>query len=194
MVVAAVSRSALSIPVSVDATRTVENVTMVRVVFLALAITDASPTRIDELAAIGMDPALLLGGLGVIHRPLAGGDRFDHPDQVAELFTQLDTDRSLIEFEDIWLPVAWLPGAHTPERGDVYRIAETVFRAAYRYRVETLPLAALMATRIEPGSITYEPAETDAFREWNARQIAEARSIYPKDPHRALAYSDQQPE
>lgn len=180
-----------SIPVAVDAVRTVEDIRMVRVVFLVLAITDASEARIDPSTAAGPDPALLLGGLGVIHRPLTGGDRFQDPDQVAELFTRLDTDDSLIEFEDIWLPESWLHAEHAPERGDVYRIDQRVFRAAYRYRVETLPLAGLMATRIDAGSIVLSPEETDAFRAWNARQIEEARSLYPKDPQRALAYNDQ---
>lgn len=180
-----------SIPVAVDAVRVVDDIRMVRVVFLVLAITDASQARIDQLTATGLDPTMLLGGLGVIHRPLTGGDRFHDPDQVAELFTRLDTDDSLIEFEDIWVPEPWLLDEHAPQRGAVYRIDQRVFRAAYRYRVETLTLAGLMATHIAAGSIVYSPEETDAFRAWNARQIQEARSIYPKDPQRALAYDDQ---
>ena len=189
------SRSAVSVPVSVDAVRTVEDVEMVRAVFFVAAITDASPATVLPSAtrtAAGV-PVLLLGGLGVIHRPLTGGDQFGHVDDVVELFAQLDTDASLIEFEDVWLPVAWLAARHAPERGDVYRIAETVFRAAYRYRVATLSLADLLATQVEVGDVAYSPQETRVLREWSARQIADARRMYPKDPRRALAYTDQPP-
>lgn len=189
------SRSAVSVPVSVDAVRSVEDVEMVRAVFFVVALTDASPATVWPSATRpGVTvPVLLLGGLGVIHRPLTGGDRFGHVDEVVELFTQLDTDESLIEFEDVWLPVAWLAAEHAPARGDVYRIAEQVFRAAYRYRVETLSLADLMTTEIAAGDVVYSPAETQVLRAWSARQIADARQLYPKDPRRALAYTDPPP-
>ena len=189
------SRSAVSVPVSVDAARSVEDVEMVRAVFFVAAITDASPAQVLPSATRpgATVPVLLLGGLGVIHRPLTGGDRFRHVDEVVELFAQLDTDESLIEFEDVWLPVAWLVTQRPPERGDVYRIAEPVFRAAYRYRVAMLSLADLLATEIAAGDVAYSPVETEVLRAWSARQIVDARQMYPKDPRRALAYTDPPP-
>lgn len=91
---------------------------MVRAVFFVAASTYASPaTILPSVTRTGAGvPVLLLGGLGVIHRPLTGGDRFRHVDEVVDLFAQLDTDDSLVEFEDVWLPVAWLADQNPPER------------------------------------------------------------------------------
>lgn len=91
---------------------------MVRAVFFVAASTYASPaTTLPSVTRTGAGvPVLLLGGLGVIHRPLTGGDRFRHVDEVVDLFAQLDTDDSLVEFEDVWLPVAWLADQNPPER------------------------------------------------------------------------------
>jgi hypothetical protein len=178
-----------SVPVAVDAIRTVGGVEMVRVTYFAVASEVPAPTWLIRPRLASEFSVEVLGLMGVICGPGPGIPRFDHPDQIAALFDEVEASPELsVEVEDLWIPLDWLARDHEPARGDIYRVRLPLFQAAYRFRTEGLSQEGFLGGTEWEGSTSYSPEETAAFRAWAEAQIEEARSIYPKDERLMLDY------
>jgi hypothetical protein len=178
-----------SVPVSVDAVRTVGGTEMARVTYFVVASEVPAPTWLIRPRLASEFSVEVLGLMGVICGPGPGIPRFSRPDQIAALFEEVEASPELsVELEDLWIPRDWLARDHQPARGDVYRIQLPLFQAAYRFRTEELSREGFVERTQWEGLISFSPEETDAFRAWADAQIDEARSIYPKDEQLRLDY------
>jgi hypothetical protein len=178
-----------SVPVAVDAIRTVGGVEMARVTYFVVASEVPAPTWLIRPRFASEFSVEVLGLTGVICGPGPGIPRFSHPDQIAALFEEVEASLELsVEVEDLWIPLDWLAHDHEPARGDVYRVRLPLFQAAYRFRTEGLSQEGFVGGTAWEGSTSYSPEETAAFRAWAEARIEEARSIYPKDERLVLGY------
>lgn len=177
----------VSIPVSIDAVRVVDEMQMARATYWVVVATAPVP---GWTLAMAEGPQLhVLGEVGVVYRSTAADGRFSVED-IAALFDQIEADPSLsIETEDLWIPLAWLDPSREPERGDVYRVPLEAFHVAYRYRIQAITTAELRAA-VPERPFGLSPDETEAFRAWARAQIEDARQRYPKDPDLALAWEE----
>lgn len=178
-----------SVPVAVDAIRTVGGAEMARVTYFVVASEVPAPTWLVRPRLASEFSVEVLGLIGVICGPGPGIPRFSRPDQIAALFEGVEASPELsVEVEDLWIPLDWLARDHEPARGDVYRIQLPIFQAAYRFRTEELSQEGFVGGTQLEGSASYSPEETAAFRAWAEARIDEARSIYPKDERLRLDY------
>lgn len=176
---------ALSVPVSIDAIRLIDEERMARATYWVVAA--IAPIPGWTLALAGEQRLHVLGDAGVVYRSNAPDGRFGAGDLTA-LFTEIEADPSLsIETEDVWLPLRWLDASDEPKRGEVFRVPLDAFHAAYRYRTFDITTAELLAAA-PAGAVSPSPDETEAFRAWADAQIDEAKRRYPKAPELELTY------
>ena len=180
----------VSIPVSVDAIRDVDETPMARATYLI--VTSEAPTAgwvVGLRREVGL-PLRVLGQVGVIYRPSRWSTRFRSASQIERLFDLVEANRALsIETEDLWIPTRWMVNGHEPKRGDVYRVDLALFQRAFRFRDEQLSQKSFLETSPE-GQVSFSPEETEVFRDWARRQIEIARTSYPKNSDRALTWTD----
>jgi hypothetical protein len=180
----------VSIPVTVDAVRDVGGLPMARMVYYV--VTSDVPTS-GSVIGLGLEsdlPLRVLGQVGIIYRPAGRGTRFRRAEDLDRLFDGVERNHALsIDTDDIWVPLAWLPGGREPQRSDVYRIGLASFQEAFRFRDNQLSLDQLADTAPDP--IEFSAAETRVFRTWARQQIAAAVAAYPKNRERALAWREE---
>lgn len=177
----------VTIPVSIDAIRLVDDQRMARATYWIVA--SVAPIPGWSFALRDDRQLLVLGEVGVVYSANAPGGEFS-ADDLTDLFDRIEEDLSLsIETEDLWIPLMWLEPSREPERGDVYRVPLEAFQAAYRYRADAITTADLMEAAPE-GSVAHSAGETEAFGVWARAQIDEAKQTYPKDPDLALTWRE----
>ena len=196
--------SRISVPVSVDAVRTVDTLEMVRGVYFVVASDVPWPDWLpgtphdtgDDLDERG--PRLhLLGSGGVVYGPAARGRYFTHPDQLDQVFDMYDRpeDGFTVEVQDVMIPVSWIGDSFQPL--DVLRIPLEQFHRAYRHTTGLLTTRDLLLDTDDNdrGSVVTSPKEGEVFREWSTGQITEAIGLYvEKDQGLKLESREQLPE
>lgn len=179
--------SRISVPVSVDAVRTVDTLEMVRGVYFVVTSDvpwpDWIPGRPHGTAEASGDvvPRLhLLGSAGVVYGPAAGGRYFTDPDQLDQVFDIYDRpeDGFTVEIQDIMIPTFWIIGSLQPQ--DVLRVPLAQFHRAYRYTTGLLTTPDLFLDTYDDdvGSVVTSFEEGEVFRQWSTNQISEAIELY----------------
>lgn len=180
----------VSIPVSIDAIRDVNETPMARATYLIVTSEAPTPGWVVGLRReVGL-PLRVLGQVGVIYRPSRWSTRFRSASQIERLFDLVESNRALsIETEDLWIPISWMMHGHEQKRGDVYRVDLALFQRGFRFRDEQLSQSSFLETSPK-GQISFSLKETEVFRDWASRQIEIARTSYPKNSARALPWTD----
>lgn len=180
----------VSIPVSVDAIRDVNETPMARATYMIVTSEAPTPGWVVGLRReVGL-PLRVLGQVGVIYRPSRWSTRFRSASQIERLFDLVEANRALsIETEDLWIPTRWMMHGHEPKRGDVYRVDLALFQRAFRFRDEQLSQRSFLETSLKE-QVSFSPDETEVFGDWARRQIELARTSYPKNSERALTWTD----
>jgi len=109
--------SRISVPVSVDAVRTVDTLEMVRGVYFVVTSDVPWPDWLpgtphdtgEDLDELGVR-LHLLGSAGVVYGPAARGRYFTHPDQLDQVFEMYDRpeDGFTVEVQDVMIPTFWI--------------------------------------------------------------------------------------
>ena len=127
-------------------------------------------------------PFFMLGLLGIIYRPF-GGQEFDSPTQIDELYQRIEDGAGLsISVEDVWLPNFLF--LRTPTMGDVYRVNDDLFASAILWRQGRLSERQLIEQSefLFPNlRCRYSERETPTFREWVKKQMFIAHERFPKN-------------
>ena len=196
--------SRISVPVSVDAVRTVDTLEMVRGVYFVVTSDVPWPDWLpgtphdtgDDLDERG--PRLhLLGSAGVVYGPAARGRYFTHPDQLDQVFDMYDRPEAgfTVEVQDVMIPVSWIGDSFQPL--DVLRIPLEQFHRAFRYTTGLLTTPDLFLDTYDNDvdSVVASFEEGEVFREWSTGQITEAIGLYAeKDQGLKLESREQLPE
>ncbi|HEX9711989.1 MAG TPA: hypothetical protein VGB52_05460 [Actinomycetota bacterium] len=176
----------ISIPLSIDAIRVIDDMPMARAAYWVVAARAPIPGWSLE---VGGRAVPVLGNMGVVYRSTTPDGRFTQ-DEIAALFDQVEDDPTLsIETEDLWLPLTWFDPDHEPQRDEVYRVPLDRFHEAYRYRSHEITVTVLLAFR-PADPLPQSPGETEAFAAWSRAQIDAARDRYPKNADLALAWEE----
>lgn len=196
--------SRISVPVSVDAVRTVDTLEMVRGVYFVVRSDVPWPDWLPgtphdngkDLDELGVR-LHLLGSAGVVYGPAARGRYFTHPDQLDQVFEMYDRpeDGFTVEVQDVMIPTFWIIDSFQPQ--DVLRIPLEQFHHAYRYTTGllTTPNLFLDTYDNDVDSVVTSFEEGEVFREWSTRQITEAIELYAeKDQGLKLASRERLPD
>lgn len=152
---------------------------MVRCHYLSIESDDPRPGWNLGLERLSM-PFLMLHLVGIVQQPL-GAARFNSYGLIDGLFTLVEEQASLsLNFEDIWLPDVLFHRQVTV--GDVYRVGERLFTAAYQYRDGRYSQEMFEGlTKELLRDIVFSEDETQAFKSWSAEQLSIARNQAPKN-------------
>ena len=168
-----------TVPVVVDSIKRRDDFQMVRCNYLTVQC-DAPSS--DWQLSLGGEPSsfLMLGLIGIIRQPF-GGDHFDSPESIEATLDRFEERNELfVDVDDLWIPEFVLRhAANDFQLGDVFRIGEDLFSAAFRYREGQLEQDAF----IEAGEQYISQAalsemESEAFRAWHWQQVDAARLHY----------------
>lgn len=196
--------SRISVPVSVDAVRTVDTLEMVRAVYFVVTSDVPWPDWLPGTPhATGDDtnervPRLhLLGSAGVVYGPAARGRQFTSPDQLDQVFDMYDRpeDGFTVEVQDVMIPVFWIFDSFKSH--DVLRVPLEQFHRAYRYTtgLVTTPDLFIDTYDRDVDTVGISIGEGEVFREWSTSQITEATELYAdKDQGLKLESREQLPE
>lgn len=182
----------LTVPVVVDARRMIDDVDVVRAMYLIITSETPVPGGSIQPGGWASSPIPILNQMGVIYRPDNLSETFASREQIEALFDTLEqTLDYVVELEDIWLPEEWLQYRPQISRGDLFRLTFDLFMACYRYRAGIVTqISSLTELKPEPQEIRFSAAETQAFRDWNQQQIQNAKERYPKNPDFALSWDE----
>lgn len=193
------SPSRISVPVSVDAIRTVDTIEMVRGVYFAVSSDVPWPDWVPLPGAeLRNQPRLhLLGSSGIVYGPATGGRYFTDPAQVEDVFDMYDRpdEGFSVLTQDVMIPTFWIIGSFQPQ--DVLRVPLTQFHRAYLYTQRLLgtPDLFLEDFDVDLGSVVTSFTEGEVFRQWATNQIGEAIDRYAiKDQELKLKNRDSLPE
>jgi DNA-binding XRE family transcriptional regulator len=136
---------------------------------------------------LGMDiariPVFLIGLSAIVWRPVGQESyKFITPDMIEDIFVQAEHhDGLFIDVNEIWFPNLLL-SQFTNNRGDVFRVKQGLFSLAYSFQAGELVLDELLRSADHfSGDIYFSEAETNAYKQWSARQIEIAKETYPKN-------------
>jgi hypothetical protein len=175
-----------TVPVMLDAIREIDGHPMARCVYLVISADE--PAAGWELAfAESRIPIALVGLAAIVLQPDQHTERFVDVSTIDRLYAAVDSMPGLmVEIDDLWLPAALFDGG---ERGAMFRVGFELFSRGYGFREGRTPAEDLVAAGEQlRTTVVPSPEETRAFRDWNARVIAEARQIYHRNEARALAW------
>lgn len=176
-----------SIPVVVDSIKRRDDFQMVRCNYLTVQCDAPSPGW--QLSLGGEASSfIMLGLVGIIHQPFGGG-HFDSPDTIETTLERFEERAELfIDVDDLWIPEFVLRHAAAEFKlGDVFRISEALFSAAFRYREGLLEQDTYLDVSKEYLSQALpSPSESEAFRAWHWQQVDAARSFYHDNEAKGL--------
>ncbi len=167
------------VPVVVDSIKRRDDFRMVRCNYLTVQCDAPSP---DWQLSLRGEPSsfLMLGLVGIIRQPF-GGNSFDSPDSIETTLDRFEERPELfIDVDDLWIPEFVLRQAETDfALGDVFRIGDDLFSAAFRYREGQLEQDDLLETCEQHlAQAEYSRIESAAFRAWHWQQVEAARRHY----------------
>ncbi len=170
---------AKTIPVMVDDRKDLGDFKMTRVAYFYVESTEPSPDIPIDDRSLGI-PMLALEFSGVLHRPSNAKEYFETPDQVEELFRNVEKHELLyVDSDNIWIPNALFD--KTPERGDVYRVPFDLFSKLYPLCRDDASLdAGISRFGEEHGLATFSEVETAAFAKWSEGIVENVKAAYPK--------------
>lgn len=182
----------VTVPVLIDARRTIDDVKVVRAVYLIMTSETPVPGGVVQPGAEAALPVPILGQMGVIYQPDTSSETFTTADKIEALFATLEEALNyVVELEDIWIPESWLQHRPDISRRDLYRLTFDLFAACYRYRQGIITeIGSLTDLNPDTQEIRFSPVETQAFRNWNQRQIQDAIEIYPKNADFELEWDE----
>ncbi len=139
-------------------------------------------------------PFLMLGLIGVVHRPFEG-ERFDTPDKIEKLFFLVEQQAGLlININDVWLPnFLFSRGGATQSKGLVYRVHWDIFSTAFLFREGRLGQGTFLDrchSLNHHEAVTISEKETKAFSLWHKEQVSNAVRQYPKNKGLVLPYHE----
>ena len=168
-----------SVPVVVDSIKRRDDFPMVRCNYLTVQCDAPSP---DWQLTLGGEPSsfLMLGLVGIIRQPFGGG-HFDSADNIESTLDRFEERSELfIDVDDLWIPEFVLRHAAKDFKlGDVFRIGEELFSAAFRYREGQLEQENFLELSDQHlAQAVHSEIESAAFRTWHWQQVDAARRHY----------------
>lgn len=123
-------------------------------------------------------PISIVGIEGIIHEPLGRYRYFRNADLIDELYRTLEIEnRTIIDVNDLWIPNEILPADVQGQQ--VYRVGLSYFFEALSYRNGGRSTEHFIEISLQfHKTIRYSEDETNAFAEWQKRQINGARENY----------------
>lgn len=185
-----IKNGSTSIPIAIDARRTIENVKVARALFY-IVVSNAPIFEGTIISPDNPDHTIpILNQFGVIYRPNAERDFFTSIKDVQNLFDIIeDNFGMLVEFEDFWIPESWFNDKSLLTRGNVFRISNSLFQRCYQYREGFIrQIVDFADIDIKPQDLIFSEEETNVFRAWNQMQIDNAIELYPKNENYVLEW------
>ena len=182
--------AAISVPVVVDAVKTLEAFPFSRCVYYTMECEEPSADWMLGIEGVEV-PYLLVELSGVIHAPSAEQAEFDSGESIEAAFARIDADPRLsVGSADLWLPneVLYEPSKGAERRrGRVYRVGQGLFLQALQFRRGALSQEEFLEVcRTSRDQVRFSAVETRAFREWVEGEVRQAKEAYPKAPELAL--------
>jgi len=128
-------------------------------------------------------PVIICGLSVAICQPSNTKQRFESATELDKLFDYIEDKLNLsIETPDIWLPNGLFKSKHSPKRGDVYRIKQSLFTTALAFRTGRSTQQDFEKWCVRAlEKVTYSDIETKVFAEWSTMQTEQAKATYEKE-------------
>jgi hypothetical protein len=133
-------------------------------------------------------PFFVIGLSGIVFRPLGNEYIFETQKLITDFFRSVEKNKDLfIDSNYIWIPDFLFD--FELKRGDVYRLTDLLFIAAYKFRKGKINQRPYLAFCQDSKKLSiYSAKETSAFRQWQKQIIDTARRQYPKNSKLVLKY------
>jgi hypothetical protein len=182
---------AVDVPVVVDSVKMLRAFPMTRCNYLSVECDAPKPGWQLGIGGPAV-PFLMLELVGIIQQPF-GAKRFDALDRIEDLFRRIEEEADLlIDINDIWLPnFLFTDKRYRPVPGNVYRIKNELFAAAFLFREGRQDEATFLdQCRESRQGIILSEEETSVFRAWREQQIRSAKEQYPKEERLELRWRE----
>ncbi len=169
-----------TVPLVVDAIRSIEDHEMVRCAYYAIA-SDAPVLEANVQVDGTNRPFLFMQLEAIFLNPPDTQDQFDSIEAVDAMYEYAARyDGLFVDINDIWVPLTWF-GYEDIRPSRLFRIAIDDFIHCWKFRNDQITIDVFLAesySKRDGPSLYYSEEETAAFKAWTERQIALSREIY----------------
>jgi hypothetical protein len=169
----------VTVPMWIDSIKRFKDFNMTRLSYFSAEVDEP----MEELSVDfkELDVSFITYGLtAAICQPTRSKSRFESVDDIEEMFDRLEGSGDFsIETPDLWLPNHLFDPKHSPERGDVYRVGQRLYKAALRFSIgHTNEEEFIEECKKAKDIISYSDEETKVFAKWNEMQVDQSIANY----------------